>query len=75
MQELGSHDLFIANIVDIGVREDLIDRAGRIMMEKADLIAYCHGVYYGLSEALGFFGYTVAAPEVLERRMNALRER
>ena len=75
VQELGSHDLFIASIVDIGVREDLIDRAGRIMMEKADLIAYCHGVYYGLSEALGFFGYTVAAPEVLERRMNALRER
>ena len=75
VQELGSHDLFIANIVDIGVREDLIDQTGRIMMEKADLIAYCHGIYYGLSEALGFFGYTVAAPGVLERRMNELRDR
>ena len=75
VHELGSHDLFIANIVDIGVREDLIDQNGRIMMEKADLVAYCHGVYYGLSEALGFFGYTVAAPEVLDRRMNELRDR
>ena len=73
IQPLGSHDLFLANITGIGVREDLIDFKGRIMMEKAGLTAYCHGVYYGLSDALGFFGYTVAAPEVLERRMRDLK--
>ena len=52
---------------------DKVNGLMTITMEKADLISYCHGVYYGLSDALGFFGYTVAAPEVLERRMQDLK--
>ena len=37
-------------------------------MERAQLIAYNHGSYMGLTEALGFFGYSVASPAVLKRR-------
>lgn len=69
---LGSHDLFIAQIVGMGVREELMDAKGRIDLQKAKLVAYNHGVYQGLSGALGFFGYSVAAPDVLERRMKEL---
>ena len=71
---LGSHDMFLAEVVSMGVRDDLFMPDGQIDLKKAHLIAYSHGVYQGLGEALGFFGYSVAALDVLERRMNALKE-
>lgn len=71
---LGSHDLFIARILGMGVREELLDDQGRIDLQKARLTAYCHGVYHDLGSALGFFGFSVAAPEVLERRMKELNQ-
>ena len=70
---LGSHTMFIGRVVSMGVREDLVDEKGGIDLMKADLIAYSHGVYTALGEALGFFGFSVAAPDVLSRRMKALR--
>ena len=73
IQELGSHDLFLGKIVSMGVRKDLMDEKGKIDFAKADLIAYNHGAYYALGEALGFFGYSVAAPDVLKRRMKDLK--
>lgn len=73
MQELGSHDLFLGKIVALGVKPQLMDEAGKIDFSKAHLTAYNHGVYYALGEALGFFGYSVAAPEVLKRRMEQLK--
>ena len=57
--ELGSHDMFIAEIVAVDVAEKLIDEKGRLALEKADLMAYCHGEYFALGEKLGKFGYTV----------------
>lgn len=70
--ELGSHHLFVGEIMAMGVRDDLLDEKGKIHFERAKLIAYNHGVYYGLGQALGFFGYSVAAPDVLRRRMKEL---
>lgn len=72
--ELGSHDLFLGRIVGMGVQEELLDANGRIDLQKAKLVAYSHGVYQALGPALGFFGYSVAAPEVLERRMKELNK-
>ena len=73
IQELGSHDLFLGQIQRIGIKPELMDGAGRIDYGKARLIAYNHGVYYALGQALGFFGYSVAAPDVLARRMKELK--
>ena len=73
MQELGSHDLFLGRIEHMGVQPALMDEAGRIDYAKAELVAYNHGNYYALGEALGFYGYSVAAPDVLERRMKQLK--
>lgn len=67
--DLPSHTMFIAQVVENGVREDLMEIDGRIAMERADLTAYCHGEYYGLDKRLGFFGFSVARPEALARRM------
>lgn len=71
--ELGSHDLFLGEIVGVGVNEKLLDESGRIDFGRAQLIAYNHGVYYALGETLGFFGYSIAAPDVYERRMKTLK--
>ena len=57
--ELGSHDLFIADIVSVSAEEGLFDEKGGIRLEKADLIAYSHGKYQALSDVLGTFGYSV----------------
>ena len=73
VQDLGSHDMFLGKIEQVGVRPELMDEAGRIDYAKAQLVAYNHGNYYALGEALGFFGYSVAAPDVLERRMKQLK--
>lgn len=73
IQELGSHDLFLGKIESVGVNPDLMDEKGRIDFNKAQLVAYNHGAYYALGDALGFFGYSVAAPDVLKRRMAQLK--
>jgi flavin reductase (DIM6/NTAB) family NADH-FMN oxidoreductase RutF len=57
--ELGSHDLFLADIVAVDVREDLLDENGRLALEKAGLLAYVHGQYFGLGKKIGKFGYSV----------------
>lgn len=71
--ELGSHDAFVSHIVGMGVSKDIMDATGKIDLRKANLSAYSHGVYYALGDAMGFFGYSVAAPDVLERRMKELK--
>lgn len=58
--ELGTHDMFIANVVNIQADERYIDpETGAFKLDKAKLIAYSHGHYYGLGEMIGKFGWTV----------------
>ena len=71
--ELGSHDAFVARIVGMGVAPEIMDENGKIDLRRAELTAYSHGTYYALGEAMGFFGYSVASDEVLQRRMKDLR--
>ena len=66
---LGSHDMFLAEVTAVAVRKDLIDANGALHLEKAGLVAYSHGLYHRLGEVMGFFGWSVARPEVLEKRM------
>jgi flavin reductase (DIM6/NTAB) family NADH-FMN oxidoreductase RutF len=57
---LGTHDLFLAEVVNTHVDNNLIDTNGKIHFEKADLITYSHGEYFSVnSKALGKFGYSV----------------
>ena len=60
--ELGSHDMFIAEVVSTDVDDAYLDENGRLDLKKADLIAYSHGEYYALGELLGKFGYSVKKP-------------
>ena len=57
---LGSHDMFLADIVAIDVDEELIGKDGKLRLERAGLVAYAHGDYFELGKRLGSFGYSVA---------------
>lgn len=60
IKELGSHDMFIAKVVNIDADEKYINpETNTFELEKANLLAYSHGKYYSLGEKLGFFGYSV----------------
>ncbi|WNX85955.1 flavin reductase family protein [Agathobaculum sp. NTUH-O15-33] len=56
---LGSHDMFLADIVAVDVEQSLIDRAGKLHLDRAGLLAYAHGEYFELGKKLGSFGYSV----------------
>ena len=59
--QLGTHDCFIAEVVVSHVNKNLFDEKGKIHLEKADLISYCHGEYFKMdTNPLGSFGYSVA---------------
>ena len=57
--ELGSHTLFLAEIVAVQVSEEFVTADGRLALEKAGLAAYAHGHYFELGKAIGHFGYSV----------------
>ena len=57
--ELGSHDLFLADVVAVDVDPALLDSAGKLHLEKAGLLAYAHGDYCALGKQLGKFGWSV----------------
>ena len=60
--ELGSHDMFIGEVVCTGVQEEYIDAEGKLDLKKADLVAYSHGEYFALGDYLGKFGFSVRKP-------------
>ncbi len=57
---LGSHDMFMADILAVTVRQELLDEGGKLSLDRADLIAYSHGAYYPLGKPLGKFGFSAA---------------
>lgn len=65
---LGTHDMFIADIIAVNVREEFIDEDGKIRMDKAKLLAYAHGDYYGLGKKLGSFGFSAKKKKKNQRK-------
>lgn len=59
IEELGSHDMFIANVKGVYADEAYLDENGRFDLAKAGPIVYSHGQYFALGENLGKFGYSV----------------
>lgn len=56
---LGSHTMFLAEIVGIDVDEKYIDSKGKLNLQQCGLTAYAHGEYFALGRKLGDFGYSV----------------
>jgi flavin reductase (DIM6/NTAB) family NADH-FMN oxidoreductase RutF len=57
--DLGSHTLFLAEVVAVQVTSELIDNKGRLRMEKGKWLAYAHGQYFALGKCIGQFGYSI----------------
>jgi flavin reductase (DIM6/NTAB) family NADH-FMN oxidoreductase RutF len=56
---LGSHTLFLAEVVAVQVHAGLVDAKGRLRVEDAGLLAFAHGEYFALGRSLGRFGFSV----------------
>ena len=55
---MGTHDMFLADVVSVEADESLFDEAGALHLEKASLCAYVHGAYYKLGAKIGSFGFS-----------------
>ena len=71
---LGSHDMFIADIVGVNVDESLLDEKGKLHLSKAGLCAYAHGEYFALGKQIGDFGFSVRRKSVQKRRNQQAKE-
>ena len=60
IKPLGSHDMFIAEIVAVDVDSQYLDSKGKINLQQSGVMAYSHGEYFALGRKLGSFGYSVA---------------
>lgn len=66
-----THDMFIAEIVQVHVDEKLLSGTGKLQLEKAELICYNHGEYFGIKkEPLGKFGYSIMKPKTKKKLEN-----
>lgn len=65
---LGSHDMFIADIIAVNADGRYIDSKGKINLQQAGLMAYSHGEYFSLGRKLGSFGYSAAKRSARKRR-------
>ena len=59
IKELGSHDMFLGEVVHVSVDESLMDEKGTFHLNQANLMTYSHGRYFGLGKELGTFGFSV----------------
>ena len=59
IRELGSHDMFLADVVAVHADEKYMDEKHKFHLEQAEPIIYSHGSYFGCGELLGTFGYSV----------------
>ena len=74
VKELGSHDMFLADIVAVDVDPKFVDEKGALHMEKANLLAYAHGAYFGLGKQLGTFGFSVRKKPLKKGRRPAKKK-
>ena len=59
IKQMGSHDMFIAEVLSIDADDEYIDKKGAFDISKCNLIAYLNGGYYSIGRKLGTFGYSV----------------
>jgi flavin reductase (DIM6/NTAB) family NADH-FMN oxidoreductase RutF len=63
-----SHDMFVADILTVHADESLLSETGKLELEKAGLICYSHGDYFGLQKnPIGKFGYSIMKPKTKKR--------
>ena len=59
MLELGSHTMFVGEVVGVTVEDSYLNESGKFELNSTGLVSYSHGEYFLLGEKLGKFGYSV----------------
>lgn len=59
VKELGSHHMFLAEVVSVQVSDEYMNESGKFCLNETGLMAYSHGEYLGLGKQVGTFGYSV----------------
>lgn len=67
VRPLGSHDMFLAEVVNVLVDDRYIDENDKLDMAAMNLIAYTHGEYFDVNNPAGFFGWSVRRKKVIKR--------
>lgn len=68
VKELGSHHMFLAEVLAVHVQQEYIDKNNKFQLNKAKPIVYSHGEYLGTGKSLGTFGYSVKKRKKQEKR-------
>ena len=68
---LGSHDMFMADIVAVNVDENLFDKDDKMRLDKANLVAYAHGEYFELGKKIGKFGFSTNKKKKNNKKKNS----
>ena len=67
VKPLGSHDMFIAEVVNVVVDDSYMQENGQLDMAAMNLLAYNHGQYFDVSNPRGFFGWSIRKKKKLKR--------
>lgn len=59
INKLGSHHMFIAEVVAVQVSEQYMNKNGKFELNETELVSYSHGEYFTLGDKIGKFGYSV----------------
>ena len=70
IKELGSHHMFLADVVGVNVDKAYMDETGKFNLNRSGLVIYSHGEYYGFGELLGSFGYSVRKNKKKKEKKN-----
>lgn len=68
VKELGSHHMFLAEVLAVHAQQEYIDKNNKFQLNKAKPIVYSHGEYLGTGRSLGTFGYSVKKRKKQEKR-------
>lgn len=70
VKELGTHHMFMAEVVSVQVSEEYLNEKGRFCLNETGLMAYSHGEYLSLGKKIGTFGYSVKKPVKKNKKKN-----
>ncbi len=71
---MGSHDMFLADIVAVTVDESLMNEDGKLCLDRASLAAFAHGEYFALGKKLGYFGFSTKKPGAKQHKKHHAKE-
>ncbi|AMJ40131.1 flavin reductase family protein [Anaerotignum propionicum] len=65
---LGTHHMFLAEVVSVSVSDEYLDETGKFHFNDTEPVCYSHGAYFTLGKQLGTFGYSVKKPKKAKKK-------